>query len=235
MDLTFAPADAAAIPLHVVAQDALDAFCDAQPDKVARWLRATGFTGALGSVVGLPHLARAQSPSIDEVLNDPVAPEQGNPEGDVTIVEYFDYQCPYCKAMHPLLRDVVEADGNVRLVMKDWPIFGPVSVYAAQAVQGAAALGDYETALDALMRANTRLSHEKVEEILTDAGLDFDAIAASVSKNQDAIGALLDRNYHQAEAFQFNGTPSFVIGRTVYPGVLDRALLEEAIAKARAA
>ncbi|MEO2038612.1 MAG: DsbA family protein, partial [Martelella sp.] len=173
--------------------------------------------------------------SPEDVFADPAAPVLGNPEGDVTVVEYFDFQCTYCKRDYPMIRDVVAEDGNVKLVMKDWPIFGPVSVYAAQAVQGAAALGDYETALDALMRANTRLSHEKVEEILTDAGLDFDAIAASVTKNQDAIAALLDRNYHQAEAFQFNGTPSFVIGRTVYPGVLDRALLEEAIAKARAA
>ena len=200
--------------------------------------RRTILTGMLaaGGLSSLPlRAALAHEPSPEEVFADPAAPVLGNPEGDVTVVEFFDFQCIYCKRDYPMIRDVVAKDGNVKLVMKDWPIFGPVSVYAAQAVQGAAALGDYETALDALMRANTRLSHEKVEEILTDAGLDFDAIAASVSKNQDAIGALLDRNYHQAEAFQFNGTPSFVIGRTGYPGVLDRALLEEAIAKARAA
>ena len=194
----------------------------------------TGLMGA-GAMAVLPaSAAAANDPSPEEVFADPAAPFLGNPDGDVTIVEFFDFQCSYCKRDFPMIRDVVAKDGNVKLVMKDWPIFGPVSAYAAQAVQGAAFLGDYETALDALMSAKTRLSYEAVEEILSDAGLDFEAIAASVSKNEVAIGQLLDRNYRQAEAFQFNGTPSFVIGRTIYAGVLDRPLLREAIAKARA-
>ena len=67
---------------------------------------------------------------IRDRLYDPDAPVQGNPEGDVTVVEYFDYQCPFCKRMHPILEEVVAADGNVRLVMKDWPIFGAPSVFA---------------------------------------------------------------------------------------------------------
>lgn len=195
----------------------------------------TGLMGA-GVMAALPaSAAAANDPSPEDVFADPAAPFLGNPDGDVTIVEFFDFQCSYCKRDFPMIREVVAKDGNVKLVMKDWPIFGPVSVYAAQAVQGAAFLGEYETALDALMSAKTRLSYEAVEEILSDAGLDFEAIAASVSKNEAAIGQLLDRNYRQAEAFQFNGTPSFVIGRTIYPGVLDRSLLREAIAKARAA
>lgn len=68
--------------------------------------------------------AFAKELTVDDVLFDPDNPVLGNPEGDVTIVEFFDYQCPYCKANHPPLTEVVEADGNIRLVMKDWPIFG---------------------------------------------------------------------------------------------------------------
>ncbi|QQM30270.1 DsbA family protein [Martelella lutilitoris] len=179
--------------------------------------------------------ALAHEPTPQEVFADPNAPVLGNPEGDVTVVEYFDFQCAYCKRDYPMVRDVVAKDGNVRLVMKDWPIFGEVSVYAAQAVQGAAALGEYDTALNALMTAQGRLTHERIETLLTSAGLDFDAIAEAVKANEKKISDLLDRNYHQAEAFQFNGTPSYVIGRMVYPGVLDRIMLESAIAEARSA
>ena len=190
------------------------------------------FTGA--GLAMMPAMAKADDPSPEMVFDDPQAPVLGDRNGDVTVVEYFDYQCGYCKRDYPMVRDVIARDGNVKLVMKDWPIFGDVSVYAAQATLGAAALGEYPAALDSLMRATGRLTHQRVENLITDAGLDFDAIAASVRENNASIAALLDRNYRQAMAFQFVGTPSFVIGRTIYPGVLDKARLEEAIAKARA-
>jgi len=117
--------------------------------------------------------AVAHEPSPEMVFDDPAAPVLGNPDGDVTVVEYFDVQCGYCKRDYPMMRDVVARDGGVKLVMKDWPIFGPVSVFAAQAMQAAAELGEYETALDALMRSQGRLSHEQIEGILTGAGLDL--------------------------------------------------------------
>ena len=200
-----------------------------------RALIGAGLTaGALGSVVGLPHLARAQSPSIDEVLNDPVAPEQGNPEGDVTIVEYFDYQCPYCKAMHPLLRDVVEADGNVRLVMKDWPIFGPPSTYATRLALGAVGLDRYAAVNAALMDTEARLTQEQVEEVVG-AVVTLEEAQASYRENADKWNVLLQRNDRQAVALGFRGTPAFAIGTTLYGGVLDRETLPGAIAKARSA
>ena len=178
--------------------------------------------------------AFADEPTPEMVFSDPSAPVLGNPDGDVTVVEYFDFQCSYCKRDYQMIRDVVASDGNVKLVMKDWPIFGDVSIYAAQAVQGAATLGQYDTALDALMTAKgSRLTHERIETLLTEAGLDFDAIADAVKDNNVEISALLDRNYQQAEAFQLVGTPAFVIGRTIYGGVLDKPTLESAIAEAR--
>ncbi|MBB4120929.1 DsbA family protein [Martelella radicis] len=190
---------------------------------------------ATGGLAVMPFAARAHEPTPQQVFADPNAPVLGNPDGDVTVVEYFDFQCTYCKRDYPMVRDVVAKDGNVKLVMKDWPIFGEASVYAAQAVQGAAALGRYDTALNALMTAEGRLTHARIEALLTGAGLDFDAIAEAVKANEQKISALLDSNYHQAEAFQFNGTPSYVIGRMVYPGILDRIMLESAIAEARSA
>lgn len=169
----------------------------------------------------------------EEVFNDKDAPFLGNPKGDVTVVEFFDYQCPYCKKGYPMVRKVIERDGNVKLVMKDWPIFGEVSIFAAQAVLGAAEIGKYEVAMDALMTTRSRLTHEEVESILTGAGLSMSDIAASVNTHTAKISGLLDRNYAQATAFNFAGTPAYVIGSSLYPGVLDEKGLVDAIARAR--
>lgn len=189
-----------------------------------------------GATVALaaPNLSFAQGLTKDDVFFDKDAPALGNPKGDVTIVEFFDYQCTYCRKVHPILKKIVETDGNVRLVLKDWPVFGSASVFAAQAVLGAAQIGKYEPAMEAVMTAPGRLSEEGVEKTLTGIGLKMDDIAAAVNKHNAKISGLLDRNYNQALAFKFSGTPSFVIGTAVYPGFLDEKALKKAIAKARA-
>ena len=175
----------------------------------------------------------AQQLTKDDVFFDKDAPVLGNPRGNVTIVEFFDYQCPYCKKAHPMVEKVVKADGNVRLVLKDWPIFGDVSIFAAQAVLGAAQIGKYEVAMEALMKTKGKLTHEEVEKRLTGAGLSMKEVAASVNKHDAKISGLLNRNYSQALAFNFAGTPAFVIGSALFPGILDEKGLKDAIAKAR--
>lgn len=204
--------------------------------------RRTALTGGLLALGGTTlwtatRPARAQEqplrPTIDEVMFDPANPVLGNPEGDVTIVEFFDYQCPYCKANHPVLNEVVEADGNVRLVMKDWPIFGAPSVRAAQLALGAASLDAYLTANDALMATEGRLDDTLIEETLTEAGLDVAALDAAYGENRDKWDGLITRNGAQAAAFQLRGTPAFIIGTVIYPGAMDKAGLENAIAMAR--
>ncbi|NKN35005.1 DsbA family protein [Agrobacterium sp. a22-2] len=169
-----------------------------------------------------------------ELYFDKDAPVLGNPKGDVTLVEFFDYQCGYCKSSHPIVRRIVKEDGNVRLVLKDWPIFGGVSVFAAQAVLGAAQLGKYEPAMEAVMKIQGRVSEEAVEQALASVDLPMDRIAAAVNKHNTKISGLLDRNYAQATSFNLVGTPSFVTGTSLYPGVLDEEGLKKAIAKARA-
>ncbi len=175
----------------------------------------------------------AQQLTKEEVFFDKDAPVLGNPKGDVTLVEFFDYQCPYCKKVHPTVESVVKADGNVRLVLKDWPILGDASVFAAQAVLGAAQIGKYRLAMEALMKTKARLSHEDIEKALTGAGLSMKELTAAVNTHHAKISGLLDRNYSQALAFNFAGTPSFVIGSVIVPGVLDEKGLKSAIAKAR--
>jgi len=178
-------------------------------------------------------IALGQQMTREENFNDKDAPVLGNPGGDVTVVEYFDYQCPYCKKAHPTLKRVIARDGNVRLVMKDWPIFGDASIFAAQAVLGAAQIGLYDVALEALMKTKGKLTREDVEHTLTRAGLSMTAISEAVNKHTAKISGLLDRNYNQATGFNFAGTPAYVVGSSLYPGVLDEKGLVEAIALAR--
>ena len=171
--------------------------------------------------------------STDDVLYDPDNPVQGNPEGQLTIVEYFDYQCPFCKRGHSMLTDVVKGDGDIRLVMKDWPIFGAPSVLASQLVFGAASMGHYEQAHSALMATEAKLSEDQIRQVLTDAGIDTSAAMDAYKAERDKWDGLLSRNSAQAAALSLSGTPAFIIGQTIYPGALDEQRLRTAITEAR--
>lgn len=195
----------------------------------------------LGSLLGLAGLtvagttgARAAGdPTPQEVFFDPDNLVLGNAKGDVTMAEYFDFQCPYCKRDFPMVRDVVKQDGNVRLVMKDWPIFGPPSLYAARLSLAAKSLGLGPAVLDVLMAAKGRLSEAIIEATLAQAGLDVAALKAAYGEHQTAIDAVIKRDGSQADAFRFPGTPAYVIGMTFYPGVLSEDALKAAITRAR--
>lgn len=171
--------------------------------------------------------------SLDDIVNDPDQPVLGNPKGDVTVVEFFDYQCPYCKAGHPDLMAITEEDGNVRLVMKDWPIFGAPSVLAAQLVLGSVAGGNYQKAQEALMATPARLSEDDVRRVLTEAGLDPAAMLAAYEADRGTWDGLMGRNARQAAALGLQGTPGFIIGQRLYAGALDAGRLRMAIAEAR--
>ena len=192
-----------------------------------------GLVGFAGGAMTMR--ARAEELTVDDVLNNPDGPVLGNLDGDVTIVEYFDYQCPFCKKSHPTLTNVVAEDGKVRLVMKDWPIFGAPSVYATQLVLGTVEDGNYHTANSALMATEAKLSNEQIDEVLGDAGIDVAAAQAAYRASRDKWDGLLARNAAQAAQLGLRGTPAFIIGRTIYPGALDEATLRGAIAEARKA
>ena len=183
--------------------------------------------------VGSAGIARAQTGLTVEMVHfDPVNPVLGNPAGDVTLVEFFDYQCPYCKKAHPDVMRAVEEDGNVRLLMRDWPIFGEASLHASRLVLAAGSSG-YRSALEALFRTEGALTAQQIDNLLTEAGFDIAALDASYRANSDTINGLLERNMNIAEAFGFSGTPSFVVGTQLFFGYLDRAALDEAISAAR--
>ena len=169
------------------------------------------------------------------VLRDPDIPVAGNADGDITIVEYFDYQCPYCRKVEPELRQVVQDDGKVRLVLKDWPILGPVSVTASRMALASKYQDKFLAAHDALIGISSKLTEPRIRELMAGAGVDLDRLDRDLAANATAIDAILARNNDQATAFGFNGTPSFIVGKFRVPGVLTMAQFDQAIADARKA
>jgi protein-disulfide isomerase len=196
-----------------------------------------GAIGA-GALMLAPHSALAQDETVLTealVLRDPDIPVAGNADGDVTIVEYFDYQCPYCRKIEPELRQVVQDDGKVRLVLKDWPILGEISVVAARLALASKYQDKYVAAHEALIGVNSKLTEPRIRELLTGAGVDLDRLNRDLAANGKAIDVILARNNDQATAFGFRGTPSFIVGKFRVPGVLSMEDFERVIADARTA
>jgi protein-disulfide isomerase len=202
--------------------------------------QALGLLGAGAVMLGLaPATALGQD---DEmvltealVLRDPDIPVTGNPNGDITIVEYFDYNCPYCRKIAPELAQVVQDDGKVRLVLKDWPILGPVSVVASRMALACKYQDKYIQAHDALIGVASKLTEPRIRELLAGAGIDIDRADRDLAANAKAIDAIIARNGDQATAFGFRGTPSFIVGKFRVPGVLTMPQFEQVIADARKA
>ncbi|WP_315764018.1 DsbA family protein [Bradyrhizobium sp. SZCCHNS2005] len=177
----------------------------------------------------------ADEPDEASVLRDPEAPVVGNPDGDIAIVEWFDYNCPYCRKLEPELQQVVHDDGKVRWVLKEWPILGPASVAAARMALACKYQDKYVQAHDALIGTNSKLTESRIDEILAGAGIDIDRAKRDLADKAKAIDAMLARNDAQARGLRFRGTPSFIVGKFRVPGVLTMAQFEQVIADARQA
>jgi protein-disulfide isomerase len=192
---------------------------------------------ALGlSALSVPALAESDDVLTEAlVLRDPDIPVAGNAGGNISIVEYFDYQCPYCRKVEPELRQVVHEDGKVRLVWKDWPILGPMSVTAARMAQASKYQDKFVEAHDALIAINAKLTEPKIREALAGGGVDIDRLDRDLVSSESAITTTLARNNDQATAFEFRGTPAFIVGKFRVPGVLTMAQFTQVIADARKA
>lgn len=182
--------------------------------------------------------ARAQDvpePNEAAVLRDPDVGVAGNANGDIAIVEWFDYNCPYCRKLQPDLQQIVHDDGKVRWLLKEWPILGPESVTASRMALACKYQDKYLQVHDALLGANSRLTDARIDEILAGVGVDVDRAKRDLAANGKAINALLVRNDQQARGLNFRGTPSFIVGKFRVPGVLTVAQFEQVIADARKA
>ena len=167
----------------------------------------------------------------DEALRaHPMSPVSGNAQGDITLVEFFDYQCGYCKRALATMETMLETDANLRIVWKEFPILGPVSMIAARAAMAADRQGRYLPFHLALMRA-PELSEERVFEIAGETGLDIDRLLRDME--DPAIDAYIEETSALARKLGIGGTPAFVVGDNLIPGVIDAARLNALVAAAR--
>jgi protein-disulfide isomerase len=167
----------------------------------------------------------------DQVFRDPADPVGGNPNGDATLVEFFDYNCPYCKQMAPVMTQAEESDPHLRIVYKDYPILGPSSVIAAKAALAANQQGKYVAFHRALYQLRGPLDENKILDAAKAVGLDVDRLKEDMQAPD--IGARLAKNIELAQTLGVTGTPGFAVGDRVFNGATDLKWLQAMIAEAR--
>ena len=162
---------------------------------------------------------------------DPNAPVLGNPDGDVTVVEFFDYNCPYCRKAASAVEGLIEADPNVRLVYREWPILSEGSIFAAKAALAAREQGKYGDLHWALMELDGPAAEASVLRVAEKIGLDIDKLRADMEAPD--VQSHINETMRLAQALGFNGTPSFVIGDNLVPGFVEQNQLETLVDQAR--
>ena len=225
-----------------------DAFTPAQRDEIVRIMRDAlrqdptilrDAVEALRADEGSRRQSAVRSAiatSRDALTADPADPVAGNPDGDVTIVEFFDTRCPYCRKLEPTMAALLKRDRGVRLVYKDLPILGPASVIGSKALLAAQLQNDrvpgaYARLREAVMQPGTDQTKEGILAAAQTLGLD----PARLERDLDApaIQQRIDANLRLAHALGIQGTPALVIGQTLIPGAVDLTELQQTVQAAR--
>ena len=174
---------------------------------------------------------RAKIAALGDKLISPADPVAGNPQGDVTIVEFFDTRCPYCRKLEPAMADLLARDHGVRLVYKDLPILGPASLLGSKALLAAQMQGGYEKLRSAIMAAPPQTTTAMIKDAAMKLGLDWPRLEHDM--DDPAIAARLDGNVKLARSIGVDGTPALIIGGDLLPGAMDLRELQDAVAGAR--
>jgi len=164
---------------------------------------------------------------------DPNAPVLGNPDGDVTVVEFFDYNCPYCKRAMPEIDALLAQDGQIRLVLREWPILSEGSALAARAALAARKQGKYLEMHNALMNMRGKLEADTVMRIAGEVGLDVEKLKADMQEPE--VEEHIATSMRLADSLGFSGTPAFIVGDKLISGFVEKAELAEAVTSARQA
>jgi len=175
--------------------------------------------------------AQALSTRRREIFEDPDTPVAGNPNGDVSLVEFFDYRCPYCKQVEPSLEALLGEDRQLRLVYKEFPVLGPESVTASKAALAARKQGKYDAFHRAMMTLKGQINDTAVYKTAESVGVDVDRLKRDMAAPE--IARALKANTELADALDIRGTPGFIVGNEIVPGAIDLASLKQLIATAR--
>jgi protein-disulfide isomerase len=194
--------------------------------------RRTFLALALAALAASPALAAEIN--VEQILNDRASPVGGDPHGDVTVVAFLDYNCPFCKKATPGLAKAVKDDGHTRLVYKDWPILAPSSVDGARLALAANYQGKYEEAHAAMMALKGRSTSQMMRAAVKGAGVDMARLDADLSAHGADIMALIKRNNAEAESLGLQGTPVFLIGPFRVAAAIDYDEFKRVIGEARA-
>jgi protein-disulfide isomerase len=168
-----------------------------------------------------------------QIQNDPVAPTVAPRGYDVTVVVFADYQCPYCRKLHPALEALVREDAKVKLVFRDWPVFGAASTEAARAAIASKWQGKHSAFNDALMTTTGKLTSKTIRAAADKAGVDWAKLQVDLTAHKTEIDGVLDRNSRYAAMLGLQGTPGMLIGPYLIPGGIDLDGLREAVSLAR--
>ncbi len=163
----------------------------------------------------------------------PGDPVLGNPHGKITIVEFFDVRCPYCRRMRPAIQTLIAHNPDLRIVMKDLPILGPASVLGAQALLAAQPQGGYAAMQNALMREGVNVDTDTIKQAAEHAGLDWPKLRQAMSSS--AVQQQIDENLRLAGKLGLHGTPALIFGNRVVPGALDAHDLQQMVNALRSA
>lgn len=196
--------------------------------------RRTFLAAALAALAPAFRARAAGEINVEEILNDPQAPVGGDPKGDVTIVAFLDYNCPFCKKSTPGLARAVKEDGHVRLVYKDWPILAPSSVDGAKLALAAKYQDKYEDAHAAMMALKGRSTPAQMRDAVKGAGVNMVRLDADLSAHGTEIMALIKRNNAEADSLGLQGTPVFLIGPFKVAAAIDYDEFKRVIGQARA-
>jgi protein-disulfide isomerase len=165
------------------------------------------------------------------VFDDPDSPVGGNPKGDVSLVEFFDYRCGYCKQVEPALDALLETDRQLRVVYKEFPVLGPDSVTAARAALASHRQGKYGVFHRAMMATKGQINDTAVFKVAGSVGLDIERLKRDMEAPE--IDRMLKANLALAEALNIRGTPGFVVGNEIVPGAISLDALKHLIELAR--
>ncbi len=187
---------------------------------------------ALVVAIGAPRAGLAAHPEM--LFDDPASPVAGNPDGDVTLVEFFDYRCVFCKGANKAVTAALQQDPRLRVVFKELPVLGPGSVAAARAALAAHRQDPdkYVAFHGALMGVRGRLTKPTIMRIARATGFDVKRLEADMSAPE--IDQAIKRNLALAATLGIRGTPVFVIGDKIVPGAVNLKTMKRLIALARA-
>lgn len=166
-----------------------------------------------------------------DIFDDPASPVGGNPHGNVTLVEFFDYRCPYCKQVEPDLEALVRDDPQLRIVYKEYPILGADSVFASHIAIAAIKQGKYPAFHQAMMNTKGTIDEAVILKVANSVGIDV--AKAKTDLTAPEVDAMIKKNFNLAETLDISGTPAFVIGGKLVPGAVNKNTLKKLIDEAR--